>query len=189
VRSFSIDVYVWQAELKDWLWVPAHGSGAQWPAFPGVSQADLLSSVTALVFRIDNSLWLGNERDGFPLEVWVQALSGTLEIGSPHEVLGRLSVGDHLAFEIRQGADEDTILLSRWSTRPSSGDYLEETARQTGSYYRDFPVSRDLWGTAVTAALLGLRDALRASPASELGAEQKSISAFLMTDFDSSEKL
>jgi hypothetical protein len=185
MRAFAIDIYIWRAELSDWLWVPARGSGVRWPAFPGISQADLLSSTAGITFRVDTVLWLGNERDGLPVEMWAFELSNARSGGKPGELLARLNISEYLSIEIRQGGDEHHLLLSRWSSRDAPGDYLEETARAVGTYYRDFPVELAHWTAAVSAALGGFCDALLASPTPGPRPENEPFANWLISSYGS----
>jgi hypothetical protein len=180
MRSFAIDIYIWQPELKLWLWVPAASSGVRWPAFPGISRNDLLASEASAVFRVDDVLWLGTERDGFPLDTWVHALFASMRRGEPLELLTRLGVSEYLSFEIRQGQDEHELLISRYSTREPGEDYLERTARHTGYYYRDISVSTTLWNAAVLDALAGLRAALITCPPPDPESERKPLAKSIM---------
>lgn len=34
MKSFAIDLYLWDDDISEWLLVPARGAGLRWPAFP-----------------------------------------------------------------------------------------------------------------------------------------------------------
>ena len=183
MKTFVIDLYIWNNDLSDWLLIPARGAALQWPAFPGISQAALLVSDAGITFRVDDVLWLGNERDGFPLEMVVYSLYNTIGGGTPGELLANMATNEFSSLEIRQGADQHHVLLSRWSTRDAPDDYLEQTARHVGSYCRDFPVESRLWEAAVTAALGGLADALIASPLPGPEPENEGLANWLLKNY------
>jgi hypothetical protein len=184
MNSFSIDFYVWQPEINEWLWVPSACSATSWPGFPGISRAGFLSSTFGVGLRVDDVLSLGCERDGFSLAEWVQALTNTMNASDRGTPFARLSAGGRLSFQIYQGLDEDVILLSRTSTVDNPTDYIEETARRTGTYYQDFPVPRALWDDAVRASLGGLGGALRRCPPSKIPQEHVWIEKLLMEIVD-----
>jgi hypothetical protein len=184
MNSFAIDLSLWHGDIQEWLLVPAHGSPLKWPAFPGISQARLLSSDAGVTFRIDDVLWLGNERDAFPLEMVVYSLSNTLNGGPPGELLARMADNEFLSIEIHQGPDGSHVLISRTNTREvGPQEYLEQTARYVGSYYKNFPVKSTLWGAAVRAALGGLAEALIASPPPGPSPENEGLARWLMENY------
>lgn len=184
MKSFAVDIYIWDTAFNDWLLVPVRYGQMRWPAFPGISQAVLLSSTVGITFRIDDILWLGNERDAFPLEMVVYDLFNTIRGGTPGELLAKMATNEFLAVEIRQSIDEHYVLLSRTSNRDISNDYLEQTARNVGTYYHDIPVEAQLWETAVTAALGGLADALRACPLPSPLPDHESLARWLLNNFE-----
>jgi len=183
MKSFAIDLYIWHADLNDWLWVPARGARLRWPGFPGISQAMLLSSTAGVTFRVDDVFWLGNERDPFPLEMAAYELSNTVGRGKPSESLTRLATDEFLSLQIRESLDGQHVLLSRTSTRDVPNDYLEETARHVGTYYEDFAVEAKLWKTAVNMALGGLTDALITSPLPGPGPEHEGLARWLLNNY------
>ncbi|RKH40950.1 hypothetical protein [Corallococcus sicarius] len=181
MNSFAIDLYVWNPDLNDWLLVPARGSGLRWPAFPGISQADLVSSSVGISFRVDETLCLGNERDDFPVELVLHDLSNTLQTDLAGALLARMAENEFISIEVRQGTDDLHVLLSRTNTRAlDPGDYLELTARHTGAYYVNFPVEVKLWRAAVRAALGGFADALAASPLPAAAPEHERLARWLL---------
>ena len=94
-------------------------------------------------------------------------------------MLARLPVGEHLAIELRQGADDDRVLISRMSTRVP-GDYLEQTAIAVGTYYRDFAVGASPWRQAVHRVLDGLAIAFAGTVTSSPDAESSDLAGWLL---------
>jgi hypothetical protein len=182
MNSFAIDLHLWIPEINDWVLVPARGSLLKWPAFPGISQETLLSSTAGISFRVDDVLWLGNERDSFPLEMVVDDLSRTLIDCPSGELMASMADNEFLSVEFRQDAEGKYVLISRTNTREvAPGDYLEQTARYVGSYYKDFPVELTLWKGAVRATLGGLTDALISSPLPGPSPENEALARGLLT--------
>jgi hypothetical protein len=185
MNSFAIDIYIWDTAFNGWLLVPARYTQMRWPAFPGVSQAALLSSAVGITFRIDDVLWLGNERDAFPIEMVAYDLFNTIGGGTPGNLLAKMATNESLAVEIRQSIDGRHVLLSRTSNRSTTTDYLEQTARNVGTYYHDIPIESQLWKKGVAAALGGLADALRACPPPSPSEEHESLARWLLSTYES----
>lgn len=153
MKSFDIDLYLWYEAADLWLFVPPHPSYLQWSA--KLSHSELLSCEAGITFRIDDILWLGNERDMFPLEVVVFDLDNTLNSSDQNqELLARLRVSEFLSIEIKQSLDRQ-ILLSRLNTREDV-DYFEQVAKFVGTYYKDFAVDKEIWQTSLNRTFDGL---------------------------------
>lgn len=153
MKSFYVDLYLWYEEAGMWMFIPPYPSKLQWSA--KFSQSELLACEAGITFRINDVLWLSNERDTFPIEVVVFDLYNTLsDSEQDEELLAKLRVSKFQAIEIKQNLDRQ-ILLSRLNTREDE-DYLEQIANFVGTYYKDFPVEWELWQTAVNRTLDGL---------------------------------
>jgi hypothetical protein len=153
MRSFAIDIYLWYEEAGLWLFVPPCNSPVIWTI--KFSQSKLLTCEAGITFRIDDVLWLTNERDIFPLEIVVFDLENTIIHNDISErLLAEMRVSEFQSIQIKQKAD-GTILLSRLNTRQDK-DYFEEVANFVGTYYKDFPVECEMWKNAVNMAIDGL---------------------------------
>jgi hypothetical protein len=184
MKSFDIDLYLWYEPADTWLWVPPHPSTLEWSIT--LSQDEILSCEAGFTFRVDNVLWLGNERDSFPLKLVCYELDNTLCGNSQKELLARLPISENLTVEIRQGPD-DLILLSRLGTREVK-DYFEQVAHKVGTYYKDFAVEYSLWRAAVNRSLNGLALIFGASEPSGLPVEQEKFGQWLLNRYQTSEE-
>jgi len=180
MRFFAIDFYLWYAPAGTWLFVPPYPGPLKWGE--NLSQNDILACEAGLTFRVDNFLWLGDERDMFPLDLVYFELENTLvEDPLDEEISGRLPISEHLAIEIKQGSNNQ-ILLSRFNTRKNK-DHLEDIANFVGTYYKDFPVNQELWRSAVGRANDGLAIMFAKSQASVISPERESLAQSLLNRF------
>lgn len=179
MKSFYVDLYLWYEEAGIWMLIPPYPSKLRWSA--KFSQSELLACEAGITFRINDVLWLGNERDIFPIEVVVFDLENTLiENEQDEELLARLRVSEFQAIEIKQNLGRQ-ILLSRLNTREAE-DYLEQIANFVGTYYKDFPVECELWKTAVNSTLDGLALVFGTSEA-DVSAEDNLLAKWLVNRF------
>jgi hypothetical protein len=178
MKAFHIDLYLWYAPAGTWLFVPPYPPPAPWPF--KLSRGEILAGEAGFIFRVDESLWLGNELDGWPLELVCYELAGTLdaEISGERELLARFAVSEFLAVEVKQSAGGE-ILLSRTCTCDRSTDYYEWVAGFVGTYYEDFRVERRLWCEAVNATLDGLAQVFGSSPPADIPPEQSRLARWL----------
>ena len=173
MKSFDIDLYLWLEGYDDWMFVPAAGSNMAWPRM-GVTQSEILNGPAGVTFRIDGSLWLGDERDRFPLSILVWVLHGSLSPVEPGELRMHIANSEYRRTEVRQASSRDEVLVSRLSSRPvNDDDYLEKTAQHVGTYYKDVAVPAELWCSAVNRTLDGLARAVATSPPADLGEEKQ----------------
>jgi hypothetical protein len=42
MKSFAIDLYLWDDDISEWLLVPARGAGLRWAGWPGISSHSAL---------------------------------------------------------------------------------------------------------------------------------------------------
>jgi hypothetical protein len=179
MRAFAIDLYLWVEDLEDWQLLPARGAAPRWPFPPGITRDSILSGIGGLTFRVDDVLWLGNERDGLSLDMIVSALEESQRRVALGSSLTRLPVGEHLSLEVNQADDGEHVLISRVCTRVPN-DYLERTAVATGAYFRDFAVDGSLWRQAVDRTLDGLAMIFAESASSGMEAHSSVLAKWLL---------
>lgn len=153
MKSFSVDLYIFYEKADLWLFIPPYSSKVNWSI--ELSQSEILSCEAGATFRVDDVLWLGNERDSLPLEVLISDLNCTISKDpSIRKDKVRINCGGVQYVEFRRD-QTNQMLLSRLSV-DREDDYLEQTAKFVGTYYKDFPVEQELWEVAVQRSLDGL---------------------------------
>lgn len=151
MNKFSVDLYLWYEDACTWLLIPPYPGQLKWSI--NLSQSELISCDAGIDFRIDDVLFLGNERDQIPLDVAVFDLANTL-LDKDNDLKAKIHVSEFLNIEIKKSSNTK-ILLSRLCTSESE-EYFEKVANFIGSYYKDFPVNYKLWSEAVKSSLDGL---------------------------------
>ncbi|MEQ8465586.1 hypothetical protein [Coleofasciculus sp. E1-EBD-02] len=151
MKNFSVDFYLWYEDAGTWLLIPPYPDTLKWSI--ELSQSEIISCDAGIDFRIDDMLFLGNERDQLPLDVTVFDLNNTI-LEKKKELLTKIRVNNFLSIEIKNNKNKK-ILISRLCNLDNE-EYLEKVAKFVGSYYKDFPVDYQLWCKAVKSSLDGL---------------------------------
>jgi len=181
MHSFTIDFYLWYELLEDWLFVPPFPSSLPWHA--QLTQSEILKCGGGLTFRINKVLWLGNERDLFPLDLVFHELENTLERNAPiGKTVASLPVSQRLFLKINLHLNEK-VLLSRFTTSKKK-DYLEKVAQDVGIYYQNFAIDRESWEQAVNKALNGLAVVFAHSKKSPINPEDQALASCLLERYN-----
>ncbi|MBD1928118.1 hypothetical protein H6F74_17970 [Trichocoleus sp. FACHB-90] len=151
MKKFSVDFYLWYEDACTWLLIPPVPGKLKWSI--KLPQSELISCDAGIDFRIDDVLFLGNERDRIPLDVAVFELANTL-LDEKNSLSAKIRASEFLSIEIKRNPNAE-LLISRLCTSESE-EYLEKVAKFVGSYYEDFPVDYKLWSEAVKSSLDGL---------------------------------
>lgn len=156
MRTFAIDLYLWPQDVEDWIFVPPASANLKWNCT--FSRKGFLACEAGITFRVDDVLWLGNERDSFPFVNVLSDLVHSLEVSTKEKSLVNLRTNEFLALQVKQES-EQIVKISRWDTRADTEDQLyalDRLAAYVGTCYKDFSIDRQLWNKAVVDTLNGL---------------------------------